>query len=86
LEAQLIAYPNPVKDWLTVKLTLKENSSKIVYNIIDNMGKLIRQEIDHNNSKEYIGYFNLQTIQNGQYHLQILTDKGFKQISFEVLK
>ncbi len=86
LDAQLIAYPNPVKDHLIVSLSLKENSSKLVYNIIDNMGRLIRQEVDQNNSKEYRARFDVRNLQNGQYHLQVRTDKGYKQINFEVLK
>lgn len=86
LDAQLSLYPNPVKDQLVVSLTLKENSSKVVYNIIDNLGRLIKQEIDPNNSKEYRARFDVHTLQNGQYHLQVRTDKGYKQISFEVMK
>ncbi|MBK8485082.1 MAG: T9SS type A sorting domain-containing protein [Saprospiraceae bacterium] len=86
LDAKLVIYPNPVKDHFIVDLSLNEISSKIVYNIIDNSGKLILQQADTNKGKAFRAKFNVENLLNGHYHLQVRTDKGYKQVSFEVLK
>jgi hypothetical protein len=65
---------------------LKEATSKIVYSILDNTGKILFQQQDVNSGKDFKARFNVQNLSNGLYHLLVKTDKGFKQVSFEVIK
>lgn len=85
-DARLSLYPNPVQDRFTIELNLKENTAKVVYNVLDNSGKIIFQSVDKNPGKEFRAKFNVQDLANGLYHFVVRTDKGFKQTSFEVLK
>lgn len=85
-EANVTLYPNPVKDKFDAKIILNETTSKVVYNILDNTGRLVYQHADINSGKQYNARFNVQNLSNGLYHFLIRTDKGFKQVSFEVLK
>jgi hypothetical protein len=85
-EAQIKLYPNPVKDKFVVDLVLNETNSKVIYEVLDNSGKIIFQSVDKNPGKEFKARFNVQNLSNGLYHLLVRTDKGFKQASFEVVK
>lgn len=85
-EAKITAYPNPAKDLMNVNVTLKETSSRLIYTIMDNSGKVLYQLADRSSSDNYQARIHVQDFTNGLYHLQIRTDKGVKQTSFEVLK
>ncbi len=85
-DAKVILFPNPAKDKINVNISLSESTSKVVYNVLDNTGKIIFQSADKNSGKEFKARFNVQELANGLYHLMVKTDKGFKQASFEVLK
>jgi hypothetical protein len=86
LDAAVNLFPNPAKDKVSVDVTLKEPTSKIVYDVLDNTGKLINQFVDKTSGNEFKARLDVQNLSNGLYHLIIKTDKGFKQVSFEVLK
>jgi hypothetical protein len=85
-DVQMGLFPNPAKDKMSVDIRLKEETSKLVYNVLDNTGKIIFQSADKNPGKEFKARFNVQELANGLYHLLIRTDNGFKQASFEVMK
>lgn len=85
-DVKMSLFPNPAKDKMSVDIRLKEETSKLVYNVLDNSGKIIFQSADKNPGKEFKARFNVQELANGLYHLMIRTDHGFKQASFEVLK
>ncbi len=85
-EAQIAIFPNPVKDVFTATVKLKTPSSKLIYSIYDNSGKVLSQEVDRSGSDHYIAKFQTQNLPNGLYHLQIRTDNGLKQVPFEVMK
>ncbi len=85
-DAQIKVYPNPVTDKFQTEVVLKEATSKIVYSILDNTGKILFQQQDVNSGKDFKARFNVQNLSNGLYHLLVKTDKGFKQVSFEVIK
>ncbi len=86
LDAKIKMYPNPVTDKFQTEVVLNEPTSKIIYSILDNTGKIIFQQKDSNSGKEFKARFNVQNLSNGLYHLLVKTDNGFKQASFEVVK
>ncbi|MBK8954813.1 MAG: T9SS type A sorting domain-containing protein [Saprospiraceae bacterium] len=85
-EAQLSVFPTPTKDFLNVDVKLNETSSRLVYNIIDQSGRILYYELDESGSDVYQTRLDVQHLNAGQYHLQILTDKGLKQKTFTVIK
>lgn len=85
-EAQLNLFPTPTKNELNVEVKLNETSSRLVYNIIDQSGRILYYEVDESTSDEFKTKLDVQNFKSGQYYLQILTDKGLKQKTFTVIK
>ncbi len=85
-EAQVNLFPIPTKNELNVEVKLNRSSSRLIYNIIDQSGRILNYEVDETTSNEYRNKLDVQNLGAGQYYLQILTDKGLKQKPFTIIK
>ena len=71
MKNEIQIYPNPAKDFITIKNEKTENLS---YQIFDISGKLIVSGKSKSNEKIYI-----KTLEKGNYFLQIQNENGQKQ-------
>ncbi|MEO6189627.1 MAG: PA domain-containing protein [Saprospiraceae bacterium] len=77
--------PNPAKDIL--KASIKLNSkSEVNYQIFDLNGKLVYSASEKNNADQFNPTFNVTSLSNGHYILQVNTSKGFLKKTFVVVK
>lgn len=72
LVASLNAFPNPMNDELTIEVALTNNSTALVYTVVDALGKVVAQnKLD--GSKAII---NTAQLEKGFYFLSVSTEKG----------
>jgi Secretion system C-terminal sorting domain len=72
-ELTVLLYPNPVDDWLNVRIS-RSKGDKISYNLVDISGKLITSKIENNTNFR----INMVNLASGVY-LLILQDESSKK-------
>ncbi|HRG69560.1 MAG TPA: T9SS type A sorting domain-containing protein [Saprospiraceae bacterium] len=78
--------PNPAQEFLQAQIKLQETTSKLKYKIFNNFGKVVYIGENKTSSDQYLERVNLNNLVSGLYYFQVITDKGQKSISFEVMK
>lgn len=84
--AKLEVYPNPTTEILNISVQLKEPSSKIIYAVMDPTGRTLYQYVENQRTAASEAKLHVDKLPAGSYLLQIMTDKGYKQRSFQVVK
>lgn len=80
--ASLNAFPNPMNDELTIEVALTNNSTSLVYTIVDALGKVVAQ----NKLDDSKAIINTTQLDKGFYFLSISTDKGNVLKSIKIVK
>ncbi len=81
----MILTPNPAREVLTANIKL-DSKSKINYQIFDLNGRLLFTAQENSTNDFYNPTFNVTSLSEGQYILQVNVDKGFLKKSFVVVK
>jgi Secretion system C-terminal sorting domain len=78
-ELSVLLYPNPVDDWLNVRIS-RSKGDKISYTLIDISGKMITSKVENNSNFR----INMVSLASGVY-LLILQDEASKK-TYKLIK
>ncbi len=73
-EVELIAYPNPVTDYLNIELN-NFNDESFTIQILDELGRIIIEKTYNKNQTNHI-YLNLNDLKPSMYYLRVISDNG----------